>query len=68
MTVYESDSRGNPVHYGCVTVLGHRAEVQVEYDYSNPSRVDAHIYRMSFPESGHEIVEPRKWQDGNDNR
>ena len=61
MTVFETDSHGNPTHYMCTTVLGSKAEVYIEYDYSNPKRVDVHIYRMIFPEKGKEIVEERKW-------
>lgn len=63
MTVFKTDSHGNPVHYECTTVLGSRATVFVEYDYSNPKKVDAHVYRMVFPEKHKEIVEPRKWRD-----
>lgn len=63
MTVFKNDTHGNPTHYECITVLGSKAEVFIEYDYSDPKRVDVHIYRMIFPEKGVEIVEPRKWKD-----
>ena len=65
MEVYKTDSRGNPTHYKCNTVLGSEAIVFVEYDYSNPKKVDAHVYRMIFPGKGKEIEEARKWPDGN---
>lgn len=63
MNVFKTDKHGNPTEYECTTVLGSRARVFIEYDYSNPKKVDAHIYRMVFPEKGTEIVEPRKWGD-----
>lgn len=61
MQVYESDTRGNPVHYECGTLTCGKAEVFVEYDYSNPKKVDAHIYRMVFLDRGTEINEPKKY-------
>lgn len=63
MDVFKTDSHGNPTHYMCNTVLGTKAEVFIEYDYSNPKKVDAHIYRMKFPDRGTEIIEPRRWKD-----
>lgn len=61
MNAIECDNRGNPVHYTCMTATCGQAEVWVEYDYSNPRRIDAHIYHMKFFKTGREIVEPRKW-------
>ena len=61
MQVFENDKQGNPTHYITTTVLGGKAEVFIEYDYSDPKRVDVHIYRMVFLDRGTEINEPRKW-------
>ena len=62
MEIFKTDKHGNPTHYRCTTVLGNKAIVYIEYDYSNPNKVDAHIYRMIFPDKGIELLSPRKWE------
>jgi hypothetical protein len=61
MQVIESDQRGNPTHYTCNTVTCGKAEVFVEYDYSDLKSVDVHIYKMVFLDRGTEINEERRW-------
>ena len=65
MNVFKTDKHGNPTHYECMTVLGNKATVHIEYDYSNPKKVDAHIYRMVFWKKDKvvELTSPRKWED-----